>query len=306
MRKNISILLCITLILTMFAGCAGNNANADTSGNEKSAATEVDSTGTVAETADFFQSEEDMFTDRDYESSYKESESIRIQLNGTFASASADSVKISGTTITITEEATYVFSGTLNDGRIVVEADDTAKLQIVLNGVNINSENSAALLIFSADKVFVTLADGTENVLSNGGVFEAIDENNIDGAVYSRQDLTFNGNGTLTVTSPVGHGIVCKDDLVFTGGTYIVSAASHGLDANDSVRIAEASMTIDAGKDGIHAENTDDASLGFVYILSETINIEAEGDGISAGAFLQVEDGTIDLLVGGGYENGTS
>ncbi|MDD7436428.1 MAG: carbohydrate-binding domain-containing protein [Lachnospiraceae bacterium] len=306
MRKNISILLCITLILTMFAGCAGNNANADTFGNEKSAATEVDSTGTVAETADFFQSEEDMFTDRDYESSYKESESIRIQLNGTSASASADSVKISGTTITITEEATYVFSGTLNDGRIVVEADDTAKLQIVLNGVNINSENSAALLILSADKVFVTLADGTENVLSNGGVFEAIDENNIDGAVYSRQDLTFNGNGTLTVTSPVGHGIVCKDDLVFTGGTYIVSAASHGLDANDSVRIAEASMTIDAGKDGIHAENTEDASLGFVYILSETINIEAEGDGISAGAFLQVEDGTIDLLVGGGYENGTS
>ena len=306
MRKNISILLCITLILTMFAGCAGNNANADTSGNEKSAATEVDSTGTVAETADFFQSEEDMFTDRDYESSYKESESIRIQLNGTFASASADSVKISGTTITITEEATYVISGTLNDGRIIVEADDTAKLQIVLNGININSENTAAFYVLSADKVFVTLADGTENVLSNGGTFESIDENNIDGAVYSRQDLTFNGSGTLTVTSPAGHGIVCKDDLVFTGGTYIVSAASHGLDANDSVRIAEASMTIDAGKDGIHAENTDDASLGFVYILSETINIEAEGDGISAGAFLQVEDGTIDLLVGGGYENGTS
>ena len=98
--------------------------------------------------------------------------------------------------------------------------------------------------------MFVTLADGTENILSNGGAFEAIDENNIDGAVYSRQDLTFNGSGTLTVTSPAGHGIVCKDDLVFTGGTYIVSSASHGMDTNDSVRIAEASITIDAGKDG--------------------------------------------------------
>ena len=167
MRKKISILLCITLILTMFAGCAKNTSNTDTSENENNGTAEVNSategeTTNVAEaaTAEFAQSEEEMFTERDYESSYNESESIRIQLNGTSASASADSVKISGTTITITEEATYVFSGTLNDGRIVVEADDTAKLQIVLNGVNINSENSAALLIFSADKVFVTLADG--------------------------------------------------------------------------------------------------------------------------------------------------
>ena len=309
MKKYISILLCITLILTMLAGCTKSTSNADTSNG----AAEVDSTTAVetqnaaeAATADFSQSEEDMFTDRDYESSYNESESIRIQLNGTSASASADSVKISGTTITITEEATYVISGTLNDGRIIVEADDTAKLQIVLNGININSENTAAFYVLSADKVFVTLADGTENVLSNGGTFESIDENNIDGAVYSRQDLTFNGSGTLTVTSPAGHGIVCKDDLVFTGGTYMVTSASHGLDANDSVRIAEASITMDAGKDGIHAENTEDASLGFVYILSGTMDIEAEGDGISAGAYLQVQDGTIHLLAGGGYENGTS
>lgn len=169
-----------------------------------------------------------------------------------------------------------------------------------------NSENTAVLSILSADKVFVTLADGTENVLSNGGKFESIDENNIDGTVFSRQDLTFNGSGTLTVTLPAGHGIVCKDDLVFTEGTYMVTSASHGLDANDSVRIAEASITIHAGKDGIHAENTEDVSLGFVYILSGTMDIEAEGDGISAGAYLQVQDGTIHLLAGGGYENGTS
>lgn len=73
-----------------------------------------------------------------------------------------------------------------------------------------------------------------------------------------------------------------------------------------SVRIANAVITINAGKDGIHAENTDDNSLGFVIISSGTIDIEAEGDGISAGAYLQIDDGTINLLCGGGYENGTS
>lgn len=314
-KKRMMFLWSMTLLLSsMLAGCDGSSFRGDTSDNETTTE-EVTASGSGAETdedttesaqADFSKSDADMFTDRDYESSYNESESIRIQLNGTSATASADSVKISGTTVTITEETTYVISGTLDDGRIIVEADDTAKLQLVFDGVTINSENTAALYVRSADKVFVTLADGTENVISNGGTFESIDENNIDGTVFSKQDLTFNGSGMLTVTSPVGHGIVCKDDLVFTSGTYMVTSASHGLDVNDSVRIANASITIDAGKDGIHTENTEDASLGFVYISSGSMDIEAEGDGIFAGAYLQVQDGTIKLLVGGGYENGTS
>lgn len=153
--------------------------------------------------------------------------------------------------------------------------------------------------------MFVTLVEGTENVLANGGTFTAIDENNIDGAVYSKQDLTFNGTGSLKVTSPAGHGIVCKDDLVITGGTYTVNSSSHGLDANDSVRIVNATLNIDAGKDLIHCENTDDTSKGFIYISSGTINGGAEGDGIAASAYLQIEGGSFDLLVGGGAENGS-
>ena len=131
------------------------------------------------------------------------------------------------------------------------------------------------MYILSADKVFVTLAENTENTLSNGGTFTAIDDNNIDAVLFSKQDLTLNGLGSLKITSPAGHGIVCKDDLVLTGGTYNVTSASHGFDANDSVRIANASITIDAGKDGIHAENADDTWLGFVYALSGSVNIEA-------------------------------
>ena len=99
------------------------------------------------------------------------------------------------------------------------------------NGVNINSKTSAALYILEADKVFLTLEEGTENKLSNGGEFTVIDENNIDAVIFSKQDLTFNGSGTLTVSSPAGHGIVCKDDLVFTGGLYTIHTLSHGVDA---------------------------------------------------------------------------
>lgn len=295
MKKLSVVFLIFAIILGTLSGCGQDSEAQDKSGTESSPPAKVD----------FAKTDEDMFSDRDDVTEYDESKAVTIKLNGTKASASSDSVKISGSTVTITEEATYVISGELSDGMLVVNAKDTAKLQLVFNGVNITSKTSAALYILEADKVFLTLNDGTKNALTNGGSFKAIDDNNIDGALFSKQDLTINGSGALTVTSPVGHGIVCKDDLVITGGSYEVNSASHGLDANDSVRIANASLVIDAGKDAIHAENTDDNTLGFVYVSGGSIKGEAEGDGISASYYVQIEDGTIELLTGGGSENGT-
>lgn len=334
MKKYLSVFLSLVVTAGVFAGCNNNNGgrddlndskNADSATtdntsemNESTESTEVSDSTEIAESteaakstevpeeADFSQTDADMISNRDRREEYDEDKSIQIKLNGKSASASSDSVKIEDSVITITEEAAYIITGTLDDGMIIVDAPDTAKLQLVFNGVEITSKTSAPLYILEADKVFVTLADGTENILSNGGTFTAIDENNIDAAVFSKQDLTFNGGGSLTVTSPAGHGIVCKDDLVFTNGTYTLNSSSHGMDVNDSVRIAdETKLTIDAGKDGIHCENTDDASLGFVYVSDGEINIEAEGDGITAGAYVQIEDGKFDLLIGGGSENGT-
>ncbi len=300
MKKILSILLLLTLMLSLLAGCGK-----DVDSNTLTESQEGTSSAAPPVEVDFSKTDADIFTERDNKTDYDEAKAVTIKLNGGAATSSSNSVKISGSKITITEEATYVVSGELTDGMLVVDAPDTAKLQIVLSGANITSKTSAALYILEADKVFLTLADGTENTLANGGTFTAIDDNNIDAALFSKQDLTMNGKGSLTVTSPAGHGVVCKDDLVITGGTYTVNSASHGLDANDSVRITNATLNIDAGKDVIHCENTDDTSKGFIYISSGTINGEAEGDGIYASAYLQIESGNFDLLIGGGAENGT-
>ncbi len=224
-------------------------------------------------------------------------------LVGNSSKTSDNSVKISGGTVTITKDATHIISGTLDDGMIIVDAPDTAKLQLVFNGVSIMSSSSAPLYIKQADKVFVTLVG--ENSLSSGDSFTAIDESNIDATVFSKQDLTFNGDGSLYVSSPSGHGIVGKDDLVFTGGKYEITSATHGIQANDSVRIKNAVISADSGKDGIHSENSDDAEKGFVYMSSGTVKIESEGDGISAGSYIQIQGGDINILAGGGHENGT-
>ena len=295
MKKRIfSLLLILTLIL---AGCGKSSTKDDDSANENK--TENSNKSTMSLT------EADMFTDRDYDTFYEEGKSVSIKLNGNSASCSSDAVSISKTTVTIKDEGTYIISGTLNDGMIIVNANENDKPHLIFSGVSITSKTSAALYILEADKVVVTLAQGTTNTLENGGTFTPIDDNNIDGAIFSKQDLTFNGTGSLTVSSPADHGIVCKDDLVFTGGSYTINTSSHGLDANDSVRMTNTSLTVTSGKDGIHVENSDDTSLGFVYIKDGHFNISAEGDGISAGAVMQINDGTFEIVSGGGSENAT-
>lgn len=302
MKRKSLLVLMLALALAV-SGCGNQNDKKDSGGSTKE--TEQSDTGSSTSGEITIVDVADMFSDRDYETDYDESKSAIIELNGKSASCDSDAVKIDGSTVTITDEGTYILRGTLDDGMIIVNAEDADKPQLVLDGASITSETSAPLYILEADKVFVTLAEGTENTLSNEGAFEAIDDNNIDGAVFSKQDLTFNGSGSLTVESPAGHGIVCKDDLVFTGGTYSVTSSAHGIDANDSVRYTKASIMLAAGKDGVHVENSDNPSLGFVYVADGSLNVTAEGDGLSAGTYMQIDGGEFDILAGGGSENGT-
>ena len=283
MKKLIAALAALSILLT---GCAQKPTTGD---EAKTPAGEEILTATDGE----------MFTDRDRTATIDES-AVAVTLTGSSAECSSDEVEIKGSTITVKGGGTYAFSGSLS-GQIVVDAEGQ-KPRLIFNGASVTNEMSAPLYIKEADKVVVTLAG--ENTLTAGDTFTTDGETNIDGAVFSKQDLTFNGEGSLTVSSPAGHGIVCKDDLVFTGGSYDITCASHGLDANDSVRISAATLTVAAGKDGIHAENSDDTSLGFIYISGGTFSLTAEGDGISAGSTLQIEDGEFDLTCGGGSENG--
>lgn len=293
MRKK-EVLLFLMMGTLMLSGC-----NAKT---EKNTQQNTESSNTVSTSVTEIDTSE-MFSERDKEVGYEEAESTVILLADNGSSCESDAVSITENTVTIKDEGTYILSGSLSNGMVIVEAEDTDKIQLVLNGVSISNTQSAALYIRSADKVFVTTASGTENILENNGTYTAIDENNIDAAVFSKSDLTFNGEGTLTITAQEGHGIVSKDDLVLTSGTYVITSASHGISGKDSVRIANGSYNIVSGKDGIHAENTEDSSLGFVYLAGGTFDITSQQDGISASTWLQAEEGTYTILTGAGSAN---
>jgi hypothetical protein len=242
----------------------------------------------------------ELFSDRDFEVDFDERTSVIILLNGDTASCVSDNVEISGNTVIIADEGTYILSGTLNNGTIIVDSGKKDKVQLVLNNASIHSERYAPIYIQKSDKVFITLAPNSVNTLSNGGSFTAINENKIDAVIFSKEDLTLNGTGSLTISSPAGHGIVSKDGLTLTGGSYEINSASHGLEGKDNVCIANAELKIRSGKDGIHAENSDDTTLGFVYIQSGTFNITSGGDGISASAQMQIDGGTFHIVSGSG------
>ena len=284
----------------MLSGCSQTNtetSTASTQTEENSTTSSTSETTTVTPTSI---NSSEIFSNRDFEIGYDETTSAQITLNGTSASCDSDAVLISGSTITITDEGTYILSGTLKNGMIIVDAEDSDKIQLVLNGVSITNESSASIYVRQADKVFITTNTDTKNSLSNGGTYTAIDDNNIDAVIFSKADLTLNGAGTLSIHAEDGHGIVSKDDVIVTSGTYDITAASHGISGKDRVGIANGSFTIVSGKDGIHAENTEDTSLGYVYLENGTFDITAEGDGISAENVLQIEDGSFKIQTGEG------
>lgn len=299
-RKKLLVLFCATaLSMTTVAGCAGKNSSTD---NIVSTETEVNAEEIAAQSETGTFSSADMFTERDLAGTYEESGAVYVTLSDDDITGETDGVVINGQTVTITAEGTYIFSGTLSEGQIVVDADN-AKVQIVFDNVDITCASSAAVYVKSAEKVFVTPAEGSQNTLRNTDGYVAIDDNNIDAVIFSKSDLTLNGTGSLTIVSADGHGIVSKDDLKITGGTYDITAAGHALSGKDSVRIADGTFILTAEKDGIHAENADDEEKGYIYIADGDFTITSDGDGMDASNIVQIEDGTFDITAGGGAAN---
>lgn len=318
-KKILAVTIAAALIVSCFTSC-DNNTSSDSQASQAESSTTVSSDSASSATdissasdsktsdsgsdSDKQLTADDMFSDRDLSGDY--SECTDITLSDSTASCSDSSVTVADGSVTITKAGTYKFSGTFT-GQIVVNVGDSDKVQLVLDNASITKEGSAALYIINADKVFITTVKGTENTLSSTGEFASSDdETNVDGAIFSKSDITFNGSGTLNVKCESKHGIVTKDDLKITGGTYNITSASQGLSGKDSVRIAGGIITVTSGTDGIHSENTDDTEKGYVYISGGTLNITSGNDCIDASGTVDIKDGTFTFKAGGGSSEKTT
>lgn len=217
------------------------------------------------------------------------------------------SVRIDGQTVTITQAGTYQVAGTLDDGALIVESGENAKITLVLGGVSIKNTTGAAIQIGTADDVNIELAEGTTNVLQSG---EEVDiatategEEASGGALQSKVDLKIKGKGSLTVLGYLNNGIHCTKDLKIKNGNISVTALGHGIKGKNSVTVSGGTVTVTSGKDGITSDETENEEKGFVTIEDGEIIITSAGDGVSAETTLTVTGGVISIISGGGSAN---
>ncbi|HIS67852.1 MAG TPA: carbohydrate-binding domain-containing protein [Candidatus Gallacutalibacter stercoravium] len=247
------------------------------------------------------------FTARDLDVGYEESEATVITLQGQSATVSGEGAAVSGGEVTISAEGSYVLTGELSEGRIVVNAGEADKVQLVFNNASLHCSTSAPVYIKQADKVFITLAEGSKNTLTDGESYDLTgEEDNIDGVIFSKADLTINGAGALAITGSYKHGIVSKDDLVITGGSFTITANGQGLSGKDCVKINDGSFVINTQADAVQSDNAEDASRGFVYIAGGDFTIDAQGDGIQAETALIISGGSFAVTTGGGSANAST
>lgn len=309
--KNIIIPIMVAVILcfSLLSACgAKNSGNTENSGNastmevasvqDTDAAEDETGENVIANTSDIFKSSDDT-------SAVDLSKAYSVVLNSTSISFNGTGAEVKGSIITIKSEGTYNISGTLSNGQIIVDAGDDADVVLLLNGVDITCTTSAPIYIKSSDKTIIALATGMKNHLSDGAsyIIEDTAINEPNATVFSKSDLTINGNGQLTIDAKYNNAINCKDALKITSGDITVNSVDDGIKGKDCVAIKGASITVNAGGDGIQASNAEDAAKGYVFIEGNTITITSGADAIQAETNVTVNGGKLTLCSGGGSAN---
>ena len=222
-----------------------------------------------------------------------------VQING-------EGVQWENQILYIKTAGTYVISGELLDGQILVDAEEEDEVQIVLNGAEIHCEDQAAIYAKQCRYLILTLAEGSKNKISDGETYVFEDgEDEPDSVIFSKDDLIINGTGELEAEGNYAHGIVSKDDLILVSGTIHVTSVKDGVKGKDSVTAENPNITIISGEDGICSNNDSDSEKGTIVLKDGTYTITAEEDGIQAETALEILGGTYEITTGGGSENGT-
>ena len=232
-----------------------------------------------------------------------EDQNTSYDSTATMITGDGQNINIEGTgailddgTVKITRRGTYVLSGIIN-GQILVEATSEELVHLVLNGVTIDCENSAAIYGSQSDKIVITLAEGTVNTVSDASVYhyEMEGEDEPNAAIFSKDDLTLNGTGTLIVNGNYADGIRTKDDLLILSGIYEITTVKDSIQGKDSVSIIDGTFTITAGNDAIKASNDVDAGKGYVIIDGGSYIVSAADDAFHAETSLVINGGEIEI-----------
>ena len=317
LRRRATGAVALLAALALASGCSTSSASgkASTSGSSGSETTWTTISSTVA-TASTGASVSDILganasvekasSSEDDAGTTDTASATTITLSGSSASASGSSsgnVKVDGGTVTINSGGTYVISGELSNGRIVVNAPK-ADVRLVLKGANITSSDGPTIDVQDAGNAIVVLAKDSKNTLTDGASYASGQE--ATAALFSSDTLTVTGTGQLDVTGSYKDGISSKNGLIITGNTTIkVKAADDGLRGKDYLVVESGTLTVEAGGDALKSSEGDDETKGFISLGKANITLTSSDDAIAATTDVTVKDTTLTITAGGGQANAT-
>ena len=291
------------VVLVTVGGCGAQEDNAPLQ-NQISDGGESMVEDSESQTADVTRTDMAVeYKEEDMDAAWDPSEATTITLSGSSVSIEGSGASAQGSILTISQAGIYVVTGTLTDGQILIEADKEDTVRLILNGVDITCSDGAAIYAKQADKLILTLADGTENTIEDGVTYTGQVDEEPDAAIFSKDDLTINGTGILRVSGNFNNGIGTKDDLMVISGTIEVTAVNDGLRGRDSIAILDGDITIDAGNDGMKSNHDSDPEKGWIVLDGGCCRITAEHDGIQAQTQLVIHGGEYTITAGDGSEN---
>lgn len=228
-----------------------------------------------------------------------------ITLSGGEISIDGPGAEAQDGVVTITAGGAYAVSGTLQDGRLIVNAPG-ADVTLALNGADITCSYGSPIYIYKAGTATLQLAEGTENVLADGKDYTYADqyssqeEEEPNACLYSKADMIITGGGSLKVNANCDNGITGKDTLLISGSTISVTAVDNGINGKDSNTIEDAHITVSCGGDAIRSTNDADQSLGWVRISDSALELTSGEDGVQAETSLSISGGSCHIISGGG------
>ncbi|MFX3634479.1 MAG: carbohydrate-binding domain-containing protein [Candidatus Pristimantibacillus sp.] len=294
----------IFLLCAAFMAACSNNATTTSNINNKDAgaATAVQSgestSGEPLASIDIAQEikydEDDSYTD------WASTNPTVVTLSGAGASVEGSGAEVKGSIITITAAGTYAVTGKLDDGQIVVNVPDDGVVRLILNGAEISNSTTSAIYVEEAGKTILSLAEGTENLVSDGETYvfpdAATDEPNA--AIFSKDDLTINGTGKLVVEGNYNNGIASKDKLKIMGGALDITAVDDGLMGRDLLAVQDGDITVNAGGHAMKTTNDTVSEEGFLAIDGGAFNLKSVEDAVHSAGGIQINEGDLTINAG--------
>ncbi len=295
--KLSALVLAIIMIICVLAACSPSGQTNETESSSMKESQTESKNDSASESG--VQTESGSLAESGTQSESESQTEIAVTFDGSTYNSSVDgAITQEGKVFTITKAGTYRLSGTVDNGQIAVNVSKLEQVELKFDGLTVSNSTSAPIYVISADKVEIKLVKDTVNTLTDAYSYSfPPNEDKPNACIYSSDDLTIKGTGTLIVNARYNNGIGTKNDLKIKDATVVINAVKNAIKGNGSITVESGAITVEACKRAFKSDSLE-TNKGFVNILGGTINVTATDNVIEATNSISVSGCTLKYTCG--------